>query len=190
MWCLSKHGSGADRGHQFRVTGAALESQQLTERRPSHDAVYRETRVALELTQAGTRRVPEDAVDPTRVEAQGAKALLQFCNIVAAEHRDPAVKEAVPEAESRLNQGVPGLLSAGAVNPKAAETLERLDGGTRRRTEDAVGVYRCTRQDRSESMLDIGNRTAAVSDGKWEGYRYAEISSTSLPFGFAPITRT
>ncbi len=174
----------------FGIAVPALESEQLTKRRPAHDAVDWKPGVSLELTQPGARGVPEDAVDPPGIEAERAQALLQFRHVVAAEHGGAPVQEPVPEAESRLHQGVPRLPPADTVDPQATEALERFDRGPGGRAEDPVGIDGYARKDASEAMLDVGHRVAAMSDRQRERYRYAEISSTSRPFGFAPITRT
>ena len=54
---------------------------------------------------------------------------------------------------------------------QAAEALEGLERGPGARTEDAVGVDGCARQNRREAVLDVGDRVAAVPDGEGQAYR-------------------
>ena len=150
---------------------AALESQQLAQRRPADDAVDRQTGIALELPERPRGGVPEDAVDPVGIEAQGAQALLKFGHVVTPQHRGPAVQEAVTQPETCLHEGVPRLRAAHPVHAQTAQALEGLDGGACGRAEYAVGIDGRAWEDGAETVLDVGDCGAAVSDGKGQTYR-------------------
>ena len=139
---------------------------------PPDDAVDGEAGVALELAERPHRGVAEDAVDPAGVEAQRAQALLQLGDVVTAQHGGPAVQEAVAEPETGLDQGVPGLRPADAVDPQAAQALEGLEGGAggrdRRSPSASTGA---PGQDGGQAVLDVGDRVAAVPDGEGQAYR-------------------
>jgi len=150
---------------------AGFEAQQLTQRRAADDAVDREPGVALELAERPAGAVPEDAVDPRRIEAQGAQALLELGDVVTPQHRGPAVQEAVAQPETRLHEGVPCLRTAHSVDPEAAQSLEGLDGGPGGGAEDPVGIDGRARKDGAEAVLNVGDGGAAVSDGKGQAYR-------------------
>jgi hypothetical protein len=44
--------------------------------------------------------------------------------------------------------------------------LEGLDGGPRRRTEDAVGVDRSAGEHAGQTALDVGDRVTAVAEAQ------------------------
>ena len=145
---------------------AALQAHELLEGCPADDPVDGQARVALELGQGVPGGVPEDAVDPARIEAEGAQALLQFRHVVTPQHGSPAVQEAVTHPKTGLDQGVPGLRAAHAVDVEAAQALESLERGPGAGPEDAVGVDRRAGHDRGQPVLDVGHRVAAVADGE------------------------
>jgi hypothetical protein len=89
---------------------------------------------------------------------------LEFGHVVTPQHGGPAVQEAVAQAKTGLDQGVPCLRAADAVDAQAAEALEGLDRGAGCRAEDAVGIDGRAREDGAQSLLDVGNSWAAVAD--------------------------
>jgi hypothetical protein len=150
---------------------AALEAQQLAQGRAADDAIDRQSGVALELAERPAGVVPEDAVDPRCIEAQGAQALLELGDVVTPQHGGPAVQEAVAQPETRLDEGVPRLRAAHPVDPETAQALKGLDGGPGGGAEDPVRIDGRARQDGGEAVLDVGDREAAVADGKGQAYR-------------------
>ena len=168
---VAQGGPGPHGGDQRGLVVAALQAHQLLEGGPADDAVDGKAGVALELVQGPHGGVPEDPVDPAGVEAQRAQALLQLGHVVTPQHGGPAVEEAVTQPETGLDQGVPGLGAADAVDPQAAQALEGLEGGPRGRAEDAVGVDGRAREDGGQAVLDVGDRVTAVPDGEGQAYR-------------------
>ena len=138
---------------------------------PADDAVDGQAGVALELGQGPHGGVAEDAVHPPGVEAERAQALLQLGHVVTPQHGGPAVEEAVTQPETGLDQGVPGLRAADAVDAEAPEPLEGLERGAGGRAEDAVGVDGRAREDGGQAVLHVGDRVAAVADGERQAYR-------------------
>ena len=145
---------------------AALQAQELGQGGPAHDPVDRQPRVALELRHRPRGGVPEDAVDATGVEPERAQTLLQLGHVVTPQHGGPAVQETVAQPKTGLDQGVPGLGAADAVDAQAPQPLEGLDGGPRRRPEDAVGVDGPPGHQGGEAVLDVGDRVAAVAEAQ------------------------
>ena len=93
-----------------------------------HDAVDGEPGVALELGTGPRGQVAEDPVDPPGVEAQGARGAAG----VRPRRRRAAWAcggrgSGRPRREPGLDQGVPGLGAADAVDPQAPAVLEGLD---------------------------------------------------------------
>src|ERR1039458_2383934 len=76
------------------------------------------------FARAEDRLFPRPAREP-----QAAQALLQFGHVVAPQHGGAPEEEAVTEAKTGLDQGVPRLLTADAVDPEAPKMLEGLYGG-------------------------------------------------------------
>jgi hypothetical protein len=95
----------------------ALESHELTEGGPPEYSVDRETSVALELGQRPRGQVAEDPVDPTGIKAERAQPQLEVGHVVAALHGCAPEQEAVTEAETGFDQGIPCLGAADAVDP-------------------------------------------------------------------------
>jgi hypothetical protein len=95
----------------------ALESHELTEGGPPEYSVDRETGVALELGQRPRGQVAEDPVDPTGIKAERAQPQLEVGHVVAALHGCAPEQEAVTEAETGFDQGIPCLGAADAVDP-------------------------------------------------------------------------
>ncbi len=124
---VAQRGPGPHGGDELGLVVAALQAQELLQGGPADDPVDGQAGVALELGQRPHGGVAEDAVDPARVEAERAQALLQLGHVVTAQHRGPAVQEAVTHAKTGLDQGVPGLGAADAVDAEAAEALEGLE---------------------------------------------------------------
>jgi hypothetical protein len=151
------------------VTG--LEAQELVQGGAAHDAVRRKPGVALELVERANGGVAEDAVDPARVEAKAAQALLELRHVVTPQHGGPAVEEAVAEPETGFDQGVPGLGAADAVDAQAPQALEGLEGGPGGGPEDAVDVDGRARDDGGETVLDVGDGGAAVPERQGQPYR-------------------
>ena len=58
-----------------------------------------------------------------------------------------------------------------AVDAEAAQALEGLERGPGARTEDAVSIDGCARQNGSQAVLDVGDRFTAVPDGEGQAYR-------------------
>ena len=170
-WGVAQLGPGPYGRDQLGVGVAGLEADQLAQRGRADDGVDRQPGVALELGQAPGRGVAEDAVDPAGVEAEGAQALLEVGHVVAALHGGAPVQEAVTEVEAGLDQGVPGLVAADAVDPDAPDVLEGLDGGPGPGAEDAVGVDAGAGQDGGQAVLDVRDRLAAVPEGEGQAYR-------------------
>jgi hypothetical protein len=96
---------------------------------------------------------------------------LEFGDVVTPQHRGPAVQEAVAQPETRLHEGVPCLRAAHPVDPEAAQALEGLDGGAGDRAEDPIRIDGRARENGGEAVLDVGDRGAAVADGKGQPYR-------------------
>jgi hypothetical protein len=143
----------------------ALESQQFTEGGAPEDAVDGETGVALELGQCPRGQVAEDPVDPTGVEAECAQPQLEVGHVVAALHGCAPVEEAVADAKTSLDQGVPRLEAADAVNPQAAEVLERLDRGTGAVPEDPIRVEDTVpAEDGGQPVLDVRDGRTGVPE--------------------------
>ena len=168
---ITKGGPFSHRRHRTRVVLAALEAQEFAQRRAADDTVDRQPGVALELAERPARSVPEDAVDPRRIEPEGAQALLELGDVVTPQHRGPAVQEAVAEPETRLYERVPRLRAAHPVDAETAQALEGLDGGPGGGAEDTVGIDGRAREDGGEAVLDVGDRWAAVADGERQAYR-------------------
>ena len=158
------------RRDQLGVVLQALESQQLVEGCSAQDAIGGQPGVALELSEGACGGVAEDAVDPARVEAQAAQALLQLGDVVTPQHGRPAVEEAVTQREAGLDQGVPGLRTADTVDAQSAQALEGFDRGPRGGSEQPVDVDRRA-QDLAQTVLDVGDRRPPVPDDEGEAYR-------------------
>jgi hypothetical protein len=143
----------------------ALESHELTEGGPPEDSVDRQAGVALELGQRPRGEVAEDPVDPTGVEAERAQPQLEVGHVVAALHGCAPVEEAVADAKTSLDQGVPRLEAADAVNPQAAEVLERLDRGTGAVPEDPIRVEDTVpAEDGGQPVLDVRDGRTGVPE--------------------------
>ena len=90
------------------------------------------------------------------------------------------IQEAVTEAKTGLDQGVPRLGTADPVDPQATQVLERLHGGTGAVAEHSVGVERTApSEDRGQPRLDVRDGRARVPEGEGEDYRYSAISWSS-----------
>ena len=100
-----------------------------------------------------------------------AQALLELGDVVTPQHRGPAVQEAVTQPKTGLDQGVPGLRPADAVDAQAPEALEGLEGGPGGGPEDAVGVDGRAGQDGGQAVLDVGDRSPRSPDGEGQAYR-------------------
>ena len=125
-------------------------------------------------------QVAEDAVDPAGVEAERAQPQLEVGHVVAALHRRAPVEEPVAEAETGLDQGVPRLWAADAVDPQATQMLERLDGGAGAVTEHPIGVVRpAAAEDGGQPVLDVRDGRTGVPEGQGKDYRYSAISWSS-----------
>jgi hypothetical protein len=96
---------------------------------------------------------------------------LQLRYVVTPQHGRPAVQEAVTEPKTGLDQGVPGLRAADAVDAEASQTLEGLERGARSGAEDAVGIDGRGREDGGQAVLDVGDRVTTVPDGERQAYR-------------------
>jgi hypothetical protein len=73
--------------------------------------------------------------------------------------------------EAGLDQGVPGLLAADAVDPEPPQVLEGLEGGPGPGAEDAVGVDGGAGQDGGQAVLNVRDRVAAVAEREGQAYR-------------------
>jgi hypothetical protein len=73
--------------------------------------------------------------------------------------------------EAGLDQRVPGLLAADAVDPEPAGVLEGLNGSPGPGAEDAIGVDTGAGQDAGQAVLDVRDRLAAVPEGEGQAYR-------------------
>jgi hypothetical protein len=96
---------------------------------------------------------------------------LELGDVVTPQHRGPAVQEAVAEPKTGLDQGVPRLRAAHAVDAQAAQALEGLHGGAGGRAEDAVGIDGRARQDGGQAVLNVRDGGAAVADSERQAYR-------------------
>jgi hypothetical protein len=96
---------------------------------------------------------------------------LELGDVVTPQHRSPAVQEAVAEAKTRLDQGVPRLCATHAVDAQAAQALKGLHGGAGGRAEDAVRIDGRARQNGGQAVLDVRDSGAAVADGEGQAYR-------------------
>ena len=158
----------------------ALESLELTEGGAPEDSVGGAAGVALELGQRPRGQVAEDPVDPTGIEAERAQPQLEVGHVVAALHGCAAVQEAVAEAETGLDQGVPRLEAADSIDPQAAQVLECLHRGTGAVAEHPIGVEgTAPSEDSGQPVLDIRDGRSGVPQGKGQAYRYAAISWSS-----------
>jgi hypothetical protein len=161
---------------------ARLQTAQLAQRRGPQDAVGREADVALEFHERLRRRVAEDAVDPTGVEAERAEMLLKLGHVVAAQHGRAPVQEAVADVVAGFDEHVPGLAPADAVDAQTPAVLEGFDVHPGGRPEDADGVGAVEAQ-RPEAQLQLADgRPAGPLDDRQDtvdGYRYAESSWSS-----------
>ena len=168
---VAQGGPGPHGRDELGLVVAALQADQLAE----GGAARRWGRPAARRC-AGSRPgrrggVTEDAVHPAGVEPEAAQALLELGHVVAPQHGRAPVQEAVAQPKTGLDQGVPGLRAADAVDPQAAVVLEGLDGGPGGGPEDAVRVDRRAGQDGRQAVLDVGDRVAAVADGERQAYR-------------------
>jgi hypothetical protein len=143
----------------------------VARRGPAHDGVDGQAGIALEVGQGARGAVAEYPVDPARIEAQGAQALLQVGHVVTPLHRRAPVQEAVAQPEPGLDQGVPRLLAADAVHPEPPQVLERLQRGARPGAEEAVGIDGRPGQDGGQAVLDIRDRLPGVAQGDGQAYR-------------------
>ena len=143
----------------------ALESQQFTEGGAPEDAVDGETGVALELGQRPRGQVAEDPVDPTGVEAERAQPQLEVGHVVTALHGRTAEQETVTEPETGLDQGVPRLRTADAVDPQATQVLECFHGGTGAVPEDPIRVEdTAPAEDGGQPVLDVRDGRTGVPE--------------------------
>jgi hypothetical protein len=94
--------------------------------------------------------------------------LLQVGHVVAPLHRRAPVEEAVAQPETGLDQGVPGLLPASAVDPEPPLVLKGLEGGPGPGTEDAIGIDGRAGEDGGQAVLNVGDRLPAVANGEGE----------------------
>jgi hypothetical protein len=95
-------------------------------------------------------------------------------------HRCAPVEEAVAEAETRLDQGVPRLGSTDAIDPQAAKVLECLNRGARTVAEHPVLVEGTTAvEDGGQSVLDVRDGRPGVPERQGKDYRYSAISWSS-----------
>ena len=168
---VTQGGPGPDGGDQSGLLVATLQTHQLLEGGAADDPVDRQPGVALELVEGPHRGVPEDPVDPARIETQRAQALLQLGHVVTPQHRSPAVEEAVTEPKTCFDQGIPGLGTADAVHPEPAQALESLERGARARTEDAVGIDGRARENGGQAVLHVGDSVTTIPDGERQAYR-------------------
>jgi hypothetical protein len=70
-------------------------------------------------------------------------------------------------------------LAADAIDPEPPQVLERLKGGPRPGSEDAVGIDGGAGEDGGQTVLNVRDGLPAVASGEGKAYRYAEISSRS-----------
>ena len=96
---------------------------------------------------------------------------MQLRHVVTPQHGCPAVEEAVTEPKTGLDQGVPSLRPADAVDAEPTETLEGLERGTCAGAEDAVGIDWRPREDCGQAVLHVGDRVTTVPDGERQAYR-------------------
>ena len=120
-----------------------------------------------------------------------------------AQHGVRRYRKRPPRLVARLDQGVPGLATADAVDPQAPPVLEGLDGGPGGVPERPVGVGRRCRSPsaprRRWTSVDrpaggrprpaAGPRRDRGTAGDRRCYRYADSSWSSWPLGLAPISR-
>jgi hypothetical protein len=146
---------------QLRRIVTVLQAKEFHQGLSADDAVHRLSGVSLKVGQGGRGQVAKDAVDLTRIKAQGAQSLLDFGHVVASKHRRAAVEEAVTQAKSRLNQDVPGLATNHAVHAQSPTMLEGLHRGPSGRTERTV--RRHGPDQGAQTMLDIEHGIASVA---------------------------
>jgi len=148
-----------DLGHQlFGPEVSGPEANELAHGGGSGDPIDRHSGVALEFTEGGRGQVAEDPVDPTGVEAQGTKPLLQLSDIIASNHGGSAVQEAITQSPACLDQRRPGLWTTDAVDPETAPMLEGLDGGPGAVAELAFEVDGAGQAEGVQPGLDVGHR--------------------------------
>ena len=134
------------------------EAAQLEEgHRPRH-AVGGEAGVPLEPGDRRSRGGPVDPVDPAGVEPERREALLQLGHVVAAQEGRGRREDAVAEPAAGLDEPVPGVGPDDAVDADPAVPLERLDRGTRGRSEDAGRIPVGDVPERGQALLDVGDR--------------------------------
>ena len=81
------------------------------------------------------RCAAEEAVLAAGVEPERVQLALQRAHVVAAGMRRVQVEGAIAELAARLDELAPGVGADQAVDPQAAPSLERADGGVGRRPE-------------------------------------------------------
>src|SRR5262249_53732971 len=143
----------AHRGDRSR--GEAPEPFEGSERRRPTDAIGRDARVALELTKRLFGLGSEDAVLATGVESESGQPLLEVGDVVAAQHRTPAIEQAVTELEAALDKSAPGLGSTDAVHAQTARGLERTDCRLGGRSVRSVDHDRLARDE--EALLQVAD---------------------------------
>ena len=164
---LSKELPGAHRRDELEGLGTPRrDPAELMEALGAEDPVDRERGVLLELAHRLGGRVTEDAVDAAGVEPQRAESLLELCDVVPALHRGAPVQEAVTEPVPGLDEGLPRLHAADAVDPEPAVLLERFDRRARRAPEAPHFVADGAVAEREEAVLDVSHRLPAVTFAK------------------------
>jgi hypothetical protein len=183
----------ADAGHGDGIAGPGPQAGEGGRgRRPAH-GVGGQPGVALELEHGPLGVVPEDAVDPPGVEAQGAQPALKLGDVVAAEHRSGEVEQTVAQAVAGLHERRPGLGPTDAVHAQAPDVLEGTERGLGAGAEATGvvggGVVAGARQ--AGLQIPDGLAGDALPEQRLDApaYRNSASSWTSWPFPLAPIRR-
>jgi hypothetical protein len=77
-------------------------------------------------------------------------------------HGSAAVQQAIAETVARLDESLPRLGAADAVDPEPALVLERLERRTRRASELPCRIADRAVAEREQPVLDVGDRVADV----------------------------
>lgn len=180
---------------------ALVEAFEVLDHRRTADAVRRKPGVALKVGDRGNGVLPEDRVDPTRVEPERRETTLELSDVVATEHRAAEVEQAISEPVPRFHEGTPrrGIEHAGA--GETVLLLEPPEGALGRRAEHPGGIVR-REVEFGETELEVeGCPTLDAvfahgvrpyrSDASIEIYpRCGSRSASRALLDFAPTTRS
>jgi hypothetical protein len=108
---------------------------------------------------------PKDAVDTPGVKTEGAKSLLEFGHVVAAQVWRAQIKVAISEFPAGLDQGLPGRFITRSGHRKTACGLKGAQRGFGSYPEDPWVDTGWLESCRAKSPLQITNGVALASKG-------------------------